>query len=174
MIAYLQRGPQYFTLEELKAYDGSDPEKPIYLSINGTVYDVSKGSAMYGPGGSYHFFAGADASRAFVTACFQDDITPDMRGVEEMYLPVDDAEVDAYWTPEQMEIVREKELERAQAKVYSGLKHWVDFFAKSKKYHKVGYLQLEEGWLEKQPQRQLCDAAQKGRKVRRHPVKKSD
>lgn len=74
----LQAGPRAYTDEELKAYDGSDPDKPILLAINGTVYDVSNGRRHYGPGGSYHFFSGADASRAFVTNCFKEDITPDM------------------------------------------------------------------------------------------------
>lgn len=64
------------------------------MAINGTIYDVSNGRKHYGPGGSYHFFAGADASRGFVTGCFDTDRTPDMRGVEEMYLPLDDPEID--------------------------------------------------------------------------------
>ena len=80
---------------ELRAYDGTDPAKPLYLAINGTIYDVPNGRRFYGPGGSYHFFGGADASRAFVTSCFDSDITPDMRGVEEMFMPKSTPEVDA-------------------------------------------------------------------------------
>lgn len=34
-----------------------------------------------GPGGSYHFFAGRDASRAFVTGKFKDDLNDDVRGL---------------------------------------------------------------------------------------------
>lgn len=37
--------------EELAASDGSDPGRPILISIRGTVYDVSKGRDFYGPGG---------------------------------------------------------------------------------------------------------------------------
>ena len=89
-----QNGPIQYTDADLKAYDGTDPTKPILLAINGTIYDVSNGRKHYGPGGSYHLFAGADASRGFVTGCFDTDRTPDMRGVEEMFLPLDDPEID--------------------------------------------------------------------------------
>ncbi|KAF2715687.1 hypothetical protein K504DRAFT_457834 [Pleomassaria siparia CBS 279.74] len=74
---------------ELLAYDGSDPAKPIYLALNGTIYDVSANRATYAPGGSYSFFSGRDAARAFLTGCFKEDATPDLRGVEEMYMPID-------------------------------------------------------------------------------------
>jgi predicted heme/steroid binding protein len=89
-----QNGPIQYTDADLKAYDGTDPTKPILLAINGTIYDVSNGRKHYGPEGSYHLFAGADASRGFVTGCFDTDRTPDMRGVEEMFLPLDDPEID--------------------------------------------------------------------------------
>jgi predicted heme/steroid binding protein len=163
------QGPLYLTPEELSAYDGQDPEKPIYLAINGTIYDVSNGRHIYGPGGSYNVFAGVDASRAYVTGCFADDRTPDMRGVELMYLPLDDPETDSYWSHKEMAKLKERELEAAKAKVEKGLKHWVDFFAKSKKYSKVGYVKREEGWLEKQAPRELCAQAKKGRAKRKLP-----
>ena len=67
---------------------------PIYLAINGTIYDVSASPSFYGPGGGYHFFAGNDGTRAFVTGCFSEDVTPDLRGVEDMFLPVDDDDGD--------------------------------------------------------------------------------
>ena len=53
-----------FSLEQLRQYDGSKPNSPIYLAIRGKVYDVSTRSEFYGPGGAYHIFAGRDASRA--------------------------------------------------------------------------------------------------------------
>jgi Cytochrome b5-like Heme/Steroid binding domain len=37
------------TLEELAKHDGSNPEKPIYLAIRGTVFDVTTGN-QYGLG----------------------------------------------------------------------------------------------------------------------------
>ncbi|ODA82100.1 hypothetical protein RJ55_00605 [Drechmeria coniospora] len=159
-------GPIYLSAEELATYDGSDPAKPLYLAINGTIYDVSNGWRMYGPGGSYSAFAGRDAARAFVTGCFAEDTTADMRGVEEMFLPLDDAETDAQWTAAELAELRVEERAAAEEKVHGALKHWVDFFANSKKYIKVGHLVVEPDWLEKQPRRELCKKAQGGRKKR--------
>jgi hypothetical protein len=31
------------TEEELRQYDGSDPEKPLLMAIKGQIYDVSQG-----------------------------------------------------------------------------------------------------------------------------------
>ena len=47
-----------FTSLELKQFDGSDENKPIYLAMLGRVFDVTKGSRHYGPGGGYSFFSG--------------------------------------------------------------------------------------------------------------------
>lgn len=163
------RGPLHLTPEELAAYDGSDPEKPIYLAINGTIYDVTKGRGIYGPGGSYNWFAGVDASRAYVTGCFAEDRTPDMRGVELMYLPRDDPDVDAYWTADEMAALKAKELAEANEKVEQGLKHWANFFANSDKYSKVGTVKQEEGWLEKTKPKELCASAEKRRSKRKIP-----
>ncbi|KIE02661.1 Cytochrome b5, partial [Metarhizium majus ARSEF 297] len=159
-------GPIYLTEKELLAYDGSDAEKPLYLAINGTIYDVSSNRRMYGPGGSYSVFTGRDAARGFVTGCFAEDQTADLRGLEEMFLPVDDPEVDKYFTTAEMEKMREEELAAAREKAHGALQHWVKFFANSKKYHRVGYVKREEGWLDKLPRRQLCAQAQNRRKNR--------
>jgi hypothetical protein len=165
-------GPVYMTPEELAAYDGSDPEKPLYLAINHTIYDVSNGRHIYGPGGSYQYFGGCDAARAYVTGCFADDRTPDMRGVEEMYIPIDDPETDAHWTAEELAALKVQERKTAEEKTFNALKHWVDFFANSQKYHHVGYVKRDEDWLEKTPKRDLCERASKGRKKRKIPKDK--
>jgi Cytochrome b5-like Heme/Steroid binding domain len=154
------------------AYDGSNPDKPIYLAINGSIYDVSKGRGIYGPGGSYNYFAGVDASRAYVTGCFAEDRTLDMRGIELMYLPRDDPDVDAYWTAKELDELKEKELREAKEKVEKGFKHWVDFFANSDKYIKVGTVKREEGWLEKTEPKELCATAEKRRGKRKIPKDK--
>ncbi|KAJ1915786.1 hypothetical protein H4219_004135 [Mycoemilia scoparia] len=82
---YIPRKHVVLTLEELKKYDGSDPNLPIYISINGELYDVSEGRTFYGPGGSYHLFAGKDSARAFGTSCLsrQDHLTHDTRGLDD-------------------------------------------------------------------------------------------
>lgn len=169
-----QNGPLYLTPEQLLAYDGTDPDKPIYLAINHTIYDVSANRKTYGPGGSYHVFAGVDASRGFVTGCFREDQTPDMRGVDDMFLPLDDPDVDAHWSKAELKILREQERRQAAKKVHDGLKHWVDFFGKSPKYTFVGYVKRPADWLDKEPQRELCEQAAKGRKPRKIPDDKKN
>ncbi|KAI1855196.1 hypothetical protein JX266_000061 [Neoarthrinium moseri] len=163
------KSPLSIPIEELAQYDGTDPEKPIYLAINGTIYDVTANRRTYGPGGSYHVFAGADAARGFVTGCFADDRTADLRGIEEMHLPRDDPEIDAQYTAAQLAELREKELGDARQKVHDQLAHWVRFFEKNPKYPRVGFVKREKGWLEKEPRRKLCDQAEKGRPKRKAP-----
>lgn len=165
------QGPKQYTDADLRAYDGSDPDltKPILLAINGTIYDVSAGRRHYGPGGSYHFFAGADASRAFVTSCFDTDITPDMRGIEDMYIPVDDPEVDGLYSSGELKNLKHQERRKAKEQVHAALKHWTDFFENSKKYHKIGYVKREKGWETKGPKPTLCKKAQEGRPKRARP-----
>ncbi|KAF2442710.1 cytochrome b5 [Karstenula rhodostoma CBS 690.94] len=182
------------TDEELAAYDGTDPAKPIYLAINGTIYDVSISPATYGPGGSYHFFAGRDAARAFLTGCFDTDSVPDLRGVEQMYMPLEPWEkpppADASDDEKQKHAVLEKrarekrgamgkgdlknrsalELRKARQSVKDGLEHWHQLFRgdKGKAYRKVGEVKRDEGWLAKLPKRTLCENAEKGRPVRKY------
>lgn len=45
------------TVEELTQFDGVH-NKQLFLSILGSVYDVSKGIKHYGPGGTYNYFVG--------------------------------------------------------------------------------------------------------------------
>lgn len=72
------------TLDELALYNGTDASLPIYVAINGKVYDVSNSRETYGPGGTYGFFSGKDAARAFHTGCFRkpDEFTYDLRGLD--------------------------------------------------------------------------------------------
>lgn len=49
-------------------------DKKIFLGFFGRLYDVSKGGRFYGKGGSYEFFAGKDATRAFATGDFKNDL----------------------------------------------------------------------------------------------------
>ena len=61
---------------------------PTILTRSGDVYDVSANRRVYGPKGSYSFFAGKDAARAFVTGCFKEDLTHDVRGLDPSQLEV--------------------------------------------------------------------------------------
>ncbi|KAJ6840715.1 membrane steroid-binding protein 1-like [Iris pallida] len=68
--------------EELKAYDGSDPKKPLLMAIKGQIYDVTQSRMFYGPGGPYALFAGKDASRALAKMSFEEkDLTGDISGL---------------------------------------------------------------------------------------------
>ena len=84
--------PQHLSLAQLARHDGSDPRFPVYVALDGDVYDVSRGNGLksYGPGGAYHFFAGRDAARAYVTGCFSDPahLTYDTRGLDDGQLGV--------------------------------------------------------------------------------------
>lgn len=61
---------------------------PTNLTRSGDVFDVSANRRVYGPKGSYSFFAGKDAARAFVTGCFKEDLTHDVRGLDPSQLEV--------------------------------------------------------------------------------------
>lgn len=56
-----------FTLEQLKDFDGKQPDGRVLMGVLGKVYDVTKGKKFYGPGGPYSAFAGHDASRGLAT-----------------------------------------------------------------------------------------------------------
>jgi len=60
----------------------------VLLKFSGDVYEVSANRRIYGPGGSYGFFTGRDAARAFVTGCFKEDLTHDIRGLDPKQLEV--------------------------------------------------------------------------------------
>ncbi|WCJ28760.1 membrane steroid binding protein 1 [Euphorbia peplus] len=75
--------------QDLKAYDGSDPDKPLLMAIKGHIYDVSSSRMFYGPGGPYAKFAGRDASRALALLSFDpQDLTGNLDGLGESELQV--------------------------------------------------------------------------------------
>ena len=53
-----------FTEEDLRTHDGTNPALPIYLGLDGYVYDVTLGKEYYALGGRYHDLAGKDSSQA--------------------------------------------------------------------------------------------------------------
>jgi predicted heme/steroid binding protein len=145
----------------LSLYNGTDITLPLYVVVNGTVFDVSANRVIYGPGGNYNFFAGRDATRAFVTGCFEEDLTSDMRGVETMFVPVEDVEESL--TTGQKKIRHEKELREAKAKVEKAVNRWESFFRNHKTYFEAGKVVGEPLTEEPWP---LCESAQKQRPKR--------
>ncbi len=59
---------QTFTESDLAVFDGTDPEKPIYIGLDGFVYDVSAGRKFYEEGAGYHYLAGKDSSEDLAIA----------------------------------------------------------------------------------------------------------
>ncbi|KAJ3217240.1 hypothetical protein HDU67_008262 [Dinochytrium kinnereticum] len=57
-------GDKQFSASELSQFNGSDPSRPVYLAVKGTVFDVTQNRGMYEPGQGYSVFAGKDASKA--------------------------------------------------------------------------------------------------------------
>lgn len=96
-------------------------------------------------------------------------LRPSQRGVEEMFLPLDDPSIDSQYTSGQLKALREQEARRARSEVDKALRHWVDFFANSKKYHKVGHVKRKAGWPDYLEKRELCDKAKGKRKPRNAP-----
>lgn len=162
-LAHLWHGPVDLTLDQLALFNGSDTSKPIYLAINGTIFDVSEGRATYGPGGGYSVFAGRDATRAFVTGCFLEDRTGDLRGAEEVYLPVDDVEDKALSSGEK-KTRAERETREAKKRVLAEVRNWEGFYGKSTKYFQVGKVVGREKYDGPAPT--LCAEAQRGRPKR--------
>ncbi|KAH0828030.1 cytochrome b5 [Lanmaoa asiatica] len=73
-----------FTLSALAQYDGSDDTKPIYVSIKGDVFDVTRKRDVYGKGGSYNIFAGKDGSRGLGKSSLKlEDAVPDYSALPE-------------------------------------------------------------------------------------------
>jgi len=75
--------PRNFTSRQLRYFDGTKDEqfgedKPVYLSLNGTVFDVSEGRNFYGPGGPYELFAGRECGASLAKMSFSAEYLDDM------------------------------------------------------------------------------------------------
>lgn len=177
----LQNTPLNLSDTELMRYNGEDPNLPVYVAVNGSVFDVSSNRITYGPGGGYGFFAGRDAARAYVSGCFAEDLTWDLRGVEEQFIKgaerdQDEAELDEiealtasgendgrarYLTKR-----REKRRTEARKKVEQAISHWDAFFRNHDKYFYVGKVTHPD--LSEEPIRPMCKGQQeKGREERK-------
>lgn len=154
---------------QLKAFDGTDPSRPIYVALNGTIYDVTAGARFYGPGGTYHVLAGKDASRSFVTGCFEDD-NGDLRGAEWTFVPQDVpggptsvADVSGRSLSAAQKIYRDAELRKARKQVQAVLEGWRRVFSgqTGKDYFEVGKLRPVDWQSRSVPK--LCQKAQEKR-----------
>ena len=179
----LQKPQVHLTDIQLATYNCANPSLPIYLALNGTIYYVIASPQTYGPVWIYHFFAGRDSSRAFLTCCFAEDTDPDLRGVELMFMPIDPEEKpDA--SPEVIEKAKsrrklskeevrergERELEQARERMQQGLESWHALFRgdKGKPYRKVGMVKRPRDWERVVPPKKHCAQAEKSRPVRKY------
>jgi predicted heme/steroid binding protein len=62
-----------FTTEELKKFDGSTPEEPIYIAYNGKVYDVT-GNPLFTDGMHFEHYTGCDLTEDLEDAPHDDDV----------------------------------------------------------------------------------------------------
>lgn len=63
MVSGVPQNLPHYHEADLAPFDGSNADKPIYIGLDGYVYDVSKGKEYYITGGSYHYLAGRDSSK---------------------------------------------------------------------------------------------------------------
>jgi len=82
IMKWMPKNDRLLSPEYIARYNGDTPGAPIYLSIDGDVYDVTEGHS-YQPGGSYAILAGKEGARAFGTGCFKQHMTHDTRGLDE-------------------------------------------------------------------------------------------
>lgn len=81
--------PRNFTTEQLVYFNGEEDEKtgevkPVYLSVNGIVFDVSDGRNFYGPDGPYASFAGRECGVALAKMSFDTEHLDDLAGCKDL------------------------------------------------------------------------------------------
>lgn len=74
------KGLRLWSKKELINFDGSQQDE-VYLAFLGIVYNVTLNLHHYGKGTEYNVFAGRDATRAFVTGDFANDLHDDIKDV---------------------------------------------------------------------------------------------
>lgn len=80
--------PRNFTVKQLAYFDGkkdkNDEDKPVYLALNTTVFDVSEGRNFYGPDGPYEIFAGHECGVALAKMSFEAKHLDNFEGVQDL------------------------------------------------------------------------------------------
>jgi len=75
--------PRNFSLAQLRYFNGEKDEKyddikPVYISLNGIVFNVTKGKDFYGPGGPYDIFSGRECGAALAKMSFSNEHLDDI------------------------------------------------------------------------------------------------
>jgi len=78
-----------FTIKQLKHFDGTHDEKmkedkPVYLSLAGTVFNATAGKDFYGPGGPYSLFAGRECGMALAKMSFDETYLNNVAGCADL------------------------------------------------------------------------------------------
>ena len=126
------------------AADGETERPPtILVAFAGEVFDVGPRNRHYGPGGDYSRLAGRDATRAFVSGDFENDLGD---GVGDLL---------------------------ADADAVQSLEHWLSFYENHKEYKKVGVVEgsFFDGEGRKKSARVELERAVEEFRRRRKPVK---
>lgn len=80
--------PRNFTVGQLAYFDGKKDkdgdDKPVYLSLNGIVFDVSEGRNFYGPEGPYELFAGHECGVALAKMSFDTEFLDNLDAVDDL------------------------------------------------------------------------------------------
>lgn len=72
-----------FTEEELKQFDGSTPDKPVYMAYKGKVYDVTE-SPLFIDGMHFEHYAGCDLTEFMADAPHDDEVMAELQVVGEL------------------------------------------------------------------------------------------
>lgn len=71
-----------FTEEELKQYDGSDPDKPVYIAYKGKVYDATD-NPLFQDGMHFEHPSGCDLTDDMEDAPHEDEVMEHLKVVGE-------------------------------------------------------------------------------------------
>lgn len=74
---------KYFTFEELKQYDGSQKDMPVYFAYKGKVYDVSE-HPLFIDGIHFEHYAGVDLTDYIIDAPHGDEVFEKLKIIGEI------------------------------------------------------------------------------------------
>ncbi|KAF2368544.1 Cytochrome b5-like heme/steroid binding domain [Trinorchestia longiramus] len=101
---------QDMTLKQLRQYDGHGEHNRVCVAVNGKIFDMTRSSHFYGPGGVYSAFAGHDATHALASFNI-DDIKNESNDLSDL-------------TPAQMDSVREWEMQFTGGQFVNSVREW--------------------------------------------------